>query len=136
MEGTLFIASQFSNPATISATDYNTFLQSNFGSLGSLVAQYYPLSFSKTPFPAFYAISIVITYNAYFCPTRRALATLNSPMPVWDYFNAHTRTCGWDSGLSGPLLQFLGPTHTSEIPFMFGQLTNLPLPNGTCGFNA
>jgi hypothetical protein len=25
---------------------------------------------------------------------------------------------------------------TSEIPFVFEQLTNLPLPNGTCSFNA
>jgi hypothetical protein len=44
MEGTLLTARQFINPATITATDYNTFLQSNFGSLGSLVDKYYPLS--------------------------------------------------------------------------------------------
>jgi carboxylesterase type B len=137
MEGTLFTASQFTSPASITETDYTTFLQSNFGPLASLVALYYPLSlFATTPFPAFYAISTVITYNAYFCPTRLALlATLNSSVPVWNYYDAHTPACGWEPGLGGPSLQLLGPTHTSEIPFVFGQLTNLPLPNGTCSFN-
>jgi hypothetical protein len=33
-------------------------------------------------------------------------------------------------------LQLLDPTHTSEIPLTFRQLTNLPIPNGTCSLDA
>ncbi len=31
-------------------------------------------------------------------------------------------------------LALLGPTHTSEIPFVFGHTAGLPAPNGTCAF--
>ena len=33
-------------------------------------------------------------------------------------------------------LSLLGATHTAEIPFVFGNLDNFPLPNGNCSFNA
>lgn len=97
--------------------------------------------FNSTPFPAYYAISTVITDSSYFCPTRRALeATIKAGKPVWTYPSAHTPTCGWEPDISGSnaglLLELLGPTHTSEIPLVFSQLTNLPLPNGTCSLDA
>jgi carboxylesterase type B len=114
-----------------------TFLKNNFGQLASLVNEYYPVAlFNPTPFPAYYAISTVFTDAAYFCPARRALkATAKAGKPVWTYYSAHSLTCGWEPNIGGIGLELLWPTHTSEIPLVFFQLTNLPLPNRSCSLD-
>lgn len=129
---------EFDSPEKTTAADYTAFLQSNFGSLSSTILKYYPLSlFASTPFPPFYAISTVYAVASYFCPARRGLnATINSGVPAWTYRFAHTPTCGWEPGInSEQALELLGPTHTSEIPFVFAQLNNLPPRHGTCSFD-
>ena len=139
MEGTLYPLSQFGGPTSVTAADYATFLQNNFGQLASVVNQYYPVAlFNSTPFPAYYAISTVITYAAYFCPARRALeATSKAGKPAWTYRSSHVPTCGWEPGLGAAALELLGATHASEIPLVFSQLTNLPLPpNGNCSLDS
>ena len=51
-----------------------------------------------------------------------------------------TPTCDWEPDIGGSndglLLELLAPTHISEIPLVFSQLTNLPLPNRTCSLDA
>jgi hypothetical protein len=113
MEGTLFALGQFGNPSTDTRTDYMTFLENNFGELSSVVNKYCPVAlFNSTPFPAYYAISTVITENRYFCPVRRALeASINAGIPVWIYRSAHSPTYGWEPSIGGIGLELLGATH-------------------------
>jgi Carboxylesterase family len=131
-------AGQFENPTTITGADHMTFLENNFGQLASSVNKIYPVAlFNSTPYPAYYAISAVITDAAYFCPARCALkATIKVGKPVWTYRSANSLTCGWEPNIGGIALELLGPTHSSEIPLVFSQLTQLPLPNGTCSLDA
>jgi hypothetical protein len=50
MEGTLFALEQFTDPTTITATDYMTFLEKHFGQLASVVNEYYPVAlFNSNP---------------------------------------------------------------------------------------
>jgi len=139
MEGTLFTIGQFTNPLAITQADYLTFLNYTFGSLAVNVSNYYPMSaFESTDLPGFYAISAVLTDSYFKCPAYRALlATIKAGVPAWTYLFDHTPSCGWAVGLNSPtVLELLGPTHSSEIPFVFGEVTNLPPPAGTCSFNA
>ena len=138
MEGTLFTLSQFTKPETITQADYSTFLNSTFGSLSSNISQYYPMSaFESTGLPGFYAISTVLTDSYFKCPAYRALkATINAGVPTWTYLDDHTPSCGFGVGLTAAdILKLLGPTHGSEIPFVFAELTNLPPPSGKCSAN-
>jgi carboxylesterase type B len=94
-------------------------------------------AFASTRLPGFYAISTVLTYSYFKCPTYRALtATTKAGVPAWTYLDDHTPGCGCVFGLtSHNILELLVPTHTSEIPFVFAELSNLPLPAGSCSFN-
>jgi carboxylesterase type B len=137
-EGTLFVAPALGDPAKLTSSDYTSFLQSNFGNFSSTIEKTYPISlFDSTPLPTFNAISYIYTSVAYYCPSRRALeATINAGIPAWGYIFSHQPTCSWISVVTtAEALQVLGATHTSEIPFVFSQLTNLPEPNGTCSFD-
>ena len=136
MDGALFTLLQFSTdgPPAATASDYSTFLSQNFGPQASLVEEYYPLSaFNSTPFPPFYAISTVLSYAGYICPAYRGLNTAAANgVPVWAYLWDHTPNCTWFNALPQDAVPLVGPTHTSEIPFVFGNTVNLPAPNGTC----
>ena len=94
-------------------------------------------AFESTELPGFYAISTVLTDSYFKYPTYRALtATTRAGSPAWTYLDDHTPSCGWILGLTSPdILKLLGPTHTSEIPFAFAELTILPLPAGSCSFS-
>jgi hypothetical protein len=82
-------------------------------------------------------MSQIITHASYFCPAHRALQTATkNGVPVYTYLYNHTSTCSWLSTVPAPVLPFLGATHTFEIPFVFGNLDALPLPNGTCNSTA
>lgn len=57
-------------------------------------------------------------------------------VPAWAYLSNHTLSCPWVSVVKNESeVEILGPTHTSEIPLVFGNLNNLPLPNGTYNLN-
>jgi hypothetical protein len=144
MEGTLFALGQVGNPGSITPTDYTIFPGNNLSQLASAFDKYYSVAlFNSTPFPAYYAISTIITDSSYscFCPTRCALEAITKAWePVWTYCSAHNPTCDWELDTSGSnagfLLELLEPPQTSEIPLVFSPLTNLPLPNGTCSLDA
>jgi carboxylesterase type B len=137
LEGTLFVLIAYQNPAVVTPADYTDFLEDNYGStIASIIEQEYPVSaFNSTPYPAFYAMVTIKTKADYFCPAYRALTTANKKdIPVWTYFFDHTPSCSWYNGISAAFLALFGPTHTAEIPFVFGNTDRLPLPNGTCSF--
>ncbi|CAF1117956.1 unnamed protein product [Adineta steineri] len=112
MEGILFAFQSFTNPLNVTSVDYNNYLNTTFGAaLVSNISAVYPVSmFNSTAAPALYAIAAVLTDAEYACPTRRALKT--------------------------SLTTQLGATHTSELPFVFGETLGLPQPNGTCNLSA
>ncbi|KAF8856038.1 alpha/beta-hydrolase [Acephala macrosclerotiorum] len=135
-EGSIFVLGQYRS-TNITNDQYNIFLQDNFGSAAQNVAQYYPLSaFSASPFPGFTAMSTIITDVSYFCPAYRALnSAARNGIPSWTYLFSHTPSCLWFENLFPPqALPVVQAAHTAEIAFTFGNLENLPLPNGTCNF--
>lgn len=134
MEGALFVLGQFGFPPEITAAEYTTFLQDNFGSAAPLIAKTYPLSaFNSTPFPAFFAMEVIITDVSYKCLANRALnLAVQNGVPAWTYLWNHTPSCTWLNSVPQQALTLLGATYTAEIPFVFGNLKNLPLPNGSC----
>ncbi|CAF4067154.1 unnamed protein product, partial [Adineta steineri] len=139
MEGTFFAWSSFSNPLGVTANDYNTYLSTVFGAnLVSNISSVYPISmFNSTSVPALYAIAAVITDAEYACPTRRALKTsLTTNLGTYTYLWNHTPSCPWLSSIKAAALAALGPIHTSELAFVFEEISNLPQPNGTCTLSA
>jgi hypothetical protein len=74
---------------------------------------------------------------SYFCPVYRALnLAARNGVPAWTYLFPHTPSCVWFQNLFPPqALPFLRATHTAEVAFVFGNLGNFPLPNGTRNFN-
>jgi carboxylesterase type B len=140
-EGGLFALGTYMSPV-ISPENYTIFLNENFGTAASLVAQQYPLTlpaFNKSGFPAFTAISTIITQAQFTCPAYQAMlkAQANN-ISVYTYLNSHVPSCQWWPSLPAPAIPFVGATHTSEIPFVFGNGIGQPLssPNGTCNFTA
>ena len=49
-----------------------------------------------------------------------------------------TPSCPWYNNFpyEPTIRQLLGSTHTAEIPFIFGEVDNLPLPAGNCSFTS
>jgi carboxylesterase type B len=138
MDGNLFILPDY--PFPTSEENYTDFITTNFGDLASTVSSTYSLAaFNSTPYPAFFAIATMYTDWEYLCPAYRGLLRATQKnIPVWTYLWDHNPSCVWLTGIpSDPdTLALLGATHTSEIPFVFGNLDNLPLPNGTCNSTA
>ncbi|CAF1245704.1 unnamed protein product [Adineta steineri] len=139
MEGILFAFQSFTNPLNVTSVDYNNYLNITFGAaLVSNISAIYPVSmFNSTVAPALYAIAAVLTDAEYACPTRRALKTsLTTQLGTYTYLWNHVPSCPWVSGITTDLLSYLGATHTSELPFVFGERLGLPQPNGTCNLSA
>ncbi len=137
-EGRLFLIGDYKAVES----DYNSFLNSSFGPLADQIKATYPISnFATKPAAissaAFLAMNAVFTEYIFLCPTYRALQNaVARGIDVYTYSFNHTPSCSWISGtsLSPAQINFLGPTHTSEIPFVFGLTENLPPPSGTCNF--
>jgi hypothetical protein len=60
--------SPFPDPLQITSADYTAYLNYTFGSLAANISTYYPISaFDSTAFPAFYAITTVLTDSYFKC---------------------------------------------------------------------
>jgi carboxylesterase type B len=139
MEGILFAFQSFANPFNVTAVDYNNYLNITFGAaLVANISAVYPISmFNSTAAPTLYAIGAVLTDAEYACPTRRALKTsLTTQLGTYAYLWNHSPSCPWVPAITTGLLPYLGATHTSDLPFVFGETFGLPQPNGTCNFSA
>lgn len=138
-EGALAVLSSYgSGISTLNQSTYYDFLEYNFGSLASAVNQTYSLSnYSQASLPGYTAMATVLTEYDYRCSAYRGLigAAKNS-VPAWTYSFAHTPSCPWYQAIPESALKLLGPTHTSEVPFVFNITTHLAPPNGTCDFTA
>ncbi|KAJ6107333.1 hypothetical protein N7523_008656 [Penicillium sp. IBT 18751x] len=131
---------------------YRDFLRKNFGAAASLVGKYYQpsvfeseanallatgefsaISGNKTSLEIFLAITQVITDSTYRCPAWYGAAqAARNNISAWTYEFTHNPTCTWLYTILETEVSFVGGAHTSEIPFVFGNLDNSYLPNGTC----
>lgn len=131
---------------------YKEFLRKNFGAAASLVGKYYQPSFfeseasallasgqaaaissNKTAVEVFLAMTQVITDSTYRCPAWYGAAqAARNNVSAWTYEFTHNATCTWLWTISEAEVSYVGGAHTSEIPFVFGNLDNSYLPNGTC----
>ncbi|KGO67790.1 Carboxylesterase, type B [Penicillium italicum] len=136
---------------------YKDFLRKNFGNAASLVGKAYlpslfeseakaiiatsdqvaQLGYNTTSLEILLAMTQVITDSTYRCPAwyGAAQATRNG-IPAWTYEFAHNPTCTWLWGIAASDVSLFGGAHTSEIPFVFGNLDNSYLPNETCNSTA
>lgn len=133
-EGAIFVLGQYQS-VNLTEKDYTSFLEDSFGPSASLVAQNYPLTaFNASPFPVFTAMSTIITDASYFCPAKHALDLANqNGIIAFTYYYDHTSNCAWLNSLPAEANPIVGATHTSEIPFVFGNLnTAMTLVNSTC----
>lgn len=137
-EGSLFVLGQYGLTGQLqklNQTDYDAFLEYNFGPLAGRVNQTYSLSVFNGSAAA--AITTVLTEVSYKCPAHRALLTAeNKGIPVWSYRFAHVPSCPWYSGINAEWVPLLGATHSSEIPFVLNFTSSMPPPNGNCTFTA
>ncbi|KAI9724523.1 MAG: hypothetical protein M1812_000591 [Candelaria pacifica] len=137
MEGTLFVLSAYNSPQNVTAHDFYAAFQ-GFGDYVVQIKDRYTLAqYNSTGYAPFYALSQILTDAGYKCPTRRALnVTSNANMPAYTYLSSHVPSCSWEQSIPAQALRILGATHSSELPFVFRQLTSLPLTNGTCSLNS
>lgn len=133
-EGTLLLYVSYGNTtASLNQTDYDDTLVSNFGSQAAVVNATYPLSrYNNTKMPVFYAIDDVYTSSVIHCAAFSALTSRANEAPVYTYVFNHTVSCPWVPFIAPDAVQLLGPTHTSELAFVFGQVRQLPFGTGSC----
>lgn len=134
-EGTLFVLGEYQGAfATLNSTDYDVFLNIHFGSLAPLVKGKYPLSdfppSQLSPNSVSAAIQAIDRDFVFRCQTYRGLlGGIANNVPVFTFSFGHTPSCTWLTDVpQTPFIHaFLGPAHTADIPFVFGNLNNLPL---------
>lgn len=160
-EGTTYAFEQLSDyPSTVTPSGYKSFLRKNFGGAAQMVEKYYPLSkfealtkpiaeelhLNKTIHTALAvveAMSVVITDYDYKCSAYQgALVTSQNGVSSWTYEFTHNSSCPWldtqtlltqKMGISwSAMTEIVGATHTSEIPYLFGNLYNQPMQSGSC----
>lgn len=82
-------------------------------------------------------MSQIITDAQYKCATHKALSLASqNAIPTWTYQFAHTPNCPWLDGFPQEAIQFVGATHTADLPFVWGNGVNLPEGEGNCSFTA
>ena len=136
-DGALFTQLQYYSPTNVTADDYTTVIESvsgGFQSTAAKVLQAYPLSeYGGDSIAPFHALSQLYTDKYFKCPTRQALnVTLKANIDAFTYYNNHTPTCVPNYLETAETRPILGAMHASEIFLIFGHLTDLPAPNGTC----
>ncbi|POS68523.1 hypothetical protein DHEL01_v213083 [Diaporthe helianthi] len=136
-EGRLLLYVSYGNAtASLDQTDYDETLVSNFGSQAPVVNATYPISrYSNTELSVFYAIDDVYTSSAIHCAAFSALTSSANTAPVYSYVFNHTVTCPWVPFIAPDAVELLGPAHTSELAFVFGQVTQLPFGAGSCNLS-
>ncbi|KAL1856832.1 Neuroligin-4, X-linked [Diaporthe australafricana] len=133
-EGTLLLYVSYGNAtASLNQTDYDQTLVANFGSQASIVNTTYPVSrYSNTEQSVFYAIDDVYTSSVIHCAAFNALTSSANTAPVYTFLFNHTVTCPWVPFIAPDAVGLLGPAHTSELAFVFGQVRQLPFGTGSC----
>ncbi|CAK7206706.1 hypothetical protein SEUCBS139899_009511 [Sporothrix eucalyptigena] len=151
-EGTLFVVGEFlarGGVLSLNESAYVPWLEGfaaveGFSSLSApdvtAINETYPVSrFADAINPTFAAMSAVLTDSYFRCPAQQVAASAAAAgVPVWTYSFNHTPSCAWSKAIpqNWRVLELLGAAHTSELPFVFGQLTNLPHPSGACSLTA
>lgn len=143
-DGRMFtIGSYGDRLASVNDTDYYNFLTTDFGPMadyiydarpvddvGPLTVEQKALNASN----AFWAITNAVTHYKYMCPTHRGLeVTSSNGIDVYAYYFNHTPSCNW---LGGSSSKMLGPTHASDLPFVFAITENLPPGIGSCNLSS
>ena len=111
--------------------------------LGPKVGEVYPLSaFNDTGSTAdavVSAITYIASETAFICPSYFVLRSDEAAgTNAFGYRFNHTPSCPWlrEPGIgafpSAQLAPYFGATHTSELPFIFGNLENLPFNDVHC----
>jgi para-nitrobenzyl esterase len=132
---------------------YKDFLSKNFGKAASLVGKYYSPSlfeteakavlksaselteagYNTTSLAILLAMTKVITDSTYKCPAWYGAAqATRKNIPSWVYEFSHSPTCPWLYTFDKSQVSLFGGSHTSELPFVFGNLDNSYLPTGDC----
>ncbi|KAI1478967.1 alpha/beta-hydrolase [Daldinia eschscholtzii] len=137
-EGSIFVLGSY---ATVwkgkapSKSDYDDFLNLNFGPLATRVNETLPLA-STFNGSTLTAMEVILTQVSYQCPSYRALQKAEEKgIPVWSYEFARKPSCAWYAGIKADWVPLLGATHTSEIPFVFNFTSSMPPPDGNCTFS-
>ena len=139
LKGSIFVLGKYgaAGVANLTNKDYEDFLRTNFGSLAQRISQQYPLSLFDNS--AYEAMSIVARDYTFRCSTYRAanFAAADN-IPIWTYSFNQTPSCPFDVGVPDipEIINLIGPTHGSELPFVWGEVSNLPHPAGNCTLNA
>jgi carboxylesterase type B len=138
-DGSIDVLTQYGTGiVNITEADYNTYLSYSFGSLASTIKKMYPWSvFKDLPYPGLTAMTTISTDYSEVCTNYRGLKlAAKNGIDAWAYNFNHTSTCAWgfDVPQSDEILAILGATHTSDIPYVFGQTKGLPRPDGNCSF--
>ncbi|KAJ5316489.1 alpha/beta-hydrolase [Penicillium antarcticum] len=153
-EGTVYAiewaASNLKKGIEASPSIYKDFLRRDFGDAASLVGKYYkpadfeayaaPIAasgklpgYNTTSLAIVFAMSQVVTDSTYKCPAwYGAVQAMQKNIPTWTYEFQHSPSCSWLSTIPQKAVSFFGSTHTAEIPYVFGNLDNDYIVNGTC----
>ncbi len=128
-----------SSPVT--EVTYTDFLNL-WGEYSSVVGAKYPLSLfsytSSVPDTVIRAITHVTTTISYTCQNFKTLrAAVARGTPAYAYRFNVTSTCPWltRDGAPFPSPQdrlLVGAPHTAELPYVFANLDNMPLGQGSC----
>ncbi|KAF7552859.1 hypothetical protein G7Z17_g4051 [Cylindrodendrum hubeiense] len=140
LDSSLFVLPVFiGSSISITESNYTSFL-ARWGSLGPIIGQQYPLSLfnasGSTEEAVIAAITHIATVSSFGCQTYRALrAAADKGIPTYAYRFDHTPSFPWlwvnGVAIPGQYAEEFGATHTSELPFVFGNLDDQPWGNGT-----
>ncbi|GJN73942.1 hypothetical protein PLICBS_008026 [Purpureocillium lilacinum] len=114
---------------------YARFLDA-WGRVGPSIGNKYPLSAFNNSINAI--VTRINTLAGFKCPAYKTLrATSAAGVPAYAYQFNHVPSCPWVwiRGKKFPPRRFVdefGATHTAELPFVFGNLDNMPVGNGSC----
>ena len=136
-EGSIFVLEDFgvTGLLKLNSTVYLDFLDVNFGDLASAVAQQYPLSVFDNS--VFAAMSIIMRDFTFRCPAYRGASLAASKgLPVWTYSYNQTTSCPPDVGVPTSVLPLIAAGHGTELQYVWGQVMDLPQPDGNCSLTA
>lgn len=142
-DGSLFTLAAYQTIFPPTEANYTSFVDSNFGPYAATAKSYYPISrfenISSAALAPYFAMTAIWTHASYTCSAQRGLkAASMKGVPAYAYSWGVAPSCPWSSqfnGVGSQIIQLLGVTHTSEIPFLFRNTENLSPPDGTCSLS-